>query len=219
MRLVSVTVLCEGPSEEEFVLQVLRPELVSSRVFLKPRPLHRGNFGTVPWPMLRRFAFGLLQRSRPHELITTMIDFYGLSGFPPSPAELAGRAKAEWIEKRMFEELGDPRSIPHLQLHEFEALLFADLESLRDAYPDQDLDRALDGLRKSVGALGPEEIDEGRASSPSKRLIAHVPIYAKAQDGPTTLARIGLPKLMDACPHFANWVTRLRELAAEPPKL
>ena len=36
----------------------------------------------------------------------------------------------------------------------------------------------------------------------------------KASVGPLTAARIGLPRLRAACPHFGDWLARLEALAA-----
>ena len=61
---------------------------------------------------------------------------------------------------------------------------------------------------------GPEAINHGPTSHPSVRLVKHCPNYKKASDGPTVLAKIGIPTIRASCPHFAGWLTRLEALGA-----
>jgi len=62
--------------------------------------------------------------------------------------------------------------------------------------------------------LEPEEINEGVNTSPSKRLINHIPIYerSKTRVGALAIAAIGLPTLRARCPHFDDWIRQLERL-------
>jgi hypothetical protein len=48
---------------------------------------------------------------------------------------------------------------------------------------------------------------------PKARLRKHGPRYKETSDGPTLLAKIGIPAIRERCPHFAGWLTRLEALA------
>ncbi len=100
-------------------------------------------------------------------------------------------------------------------MHEFEALIFVDLDALPSQFPDGEADGAASRLRQWVGSTSPEDINDGAHTAPSKRLIREVPAYRdlKVIAGPAMAARIGLVRLRAACPHFNAWITRLEGLA------
>ena len=62
--------------------------------------------------------------------------------------------------------------------------------------------------------MAPEDINEGAATAPSKRIIRHVPIYErnKVRVGAPAAAAIGLNTLRLKCPHFGDWLSRLEAL-------
>lgn len=122
------------------------------------------------------------------------------------------------IESAMREKLPSPQWLPYIQLHEFEALIYADLDELVKQFPDEDLTIGLRDLRSEIGNLSPEGIDESKEYAPSKRLLRHVPHYGKAAAGPAAAEAIGLEKLRKACPHFNEWITSLEGLASLPLK-
>jgi hypothetical protein len=63
----------------------------------------------------------------------------------------------------------------------------------------------------------PEQINEKPESAPSKRIIAKIPKYGerKAFVGPSVVAKIGLSRLRERCPHFHAWITKLEELPSK----
>lgn len=215
---IELRVLCEGFTEQGFVTQVLAPHLRSFDVFPKAEPLARGRSGGVSFQFLRDAIKRDVGRSRQHQYVTTMIDLYGIGQYPgaeKNPGE-SSLQRARRIEAGMSEALTNNRFIPYIQVHEFEALVFVDLDQLPTQFPDGDADGAPDRLRREVGQTGPEEIDDGQATAPSKRLIREVPAYKylKPVAGPAIAARIGLPGLRAACPHLDAWISRLETLSA-----
>ena len=135
-------VIVEGQTEEGFVKGLLAPHLqrhsVYANVILVPnRPgarqrKHRGGLG----------SFGALRKIIERKLYgdttaytTTMFDYYGLpKDFPGlSSDDLPYSTRVNRIEQELaltFDE--SPRFIPYLQVHEFEALLFSDVEALHN---------------------------------------------------------------------------------------
>jgi hypothetical protein len=212
----------EGPSERAFADEVLRPYLagfsldVRTRVVVTNRKLgKRGgilDFKTVQGDLAR-----LMREDRhPEARFTTMIDLYALPDEFPGWTEARGKATPEArvaaLESAWQASVGDPRFTPHIQLHEFEALLYCDLSQLQRRIVDSD--REIAALRAEVAGLEPEHIDEGRATAPSKRIIRHLPLYErlKVRVGAPAAAAIGLPTLRTRCPHFGAWVARLETL-------
>lgn len=210
--------LCEGPTEVAFVQDVLRPHLGVFGVYPKAIPLTRQTFGTVPFAKLRNASKREIGRARSHQFTTTMVDLYALQGFPEQDAKPSEgpSTRACRIEVAMAADLPSPRFLPYIQVHEFEALVFVDLNQLTPSFPNHDLTAPLAGLLADVVGMPPEDIDDGAETAPSKRLIEYVAPYkhAKAYAGPQTAARIGLARLRDACPHFAAWLSKLELLAA-----
>lgn len=58
----------------------------------------------------------------------------------------------------------------------------------------------------------PERINDGYDTCPSRRLKKLHPAYDKVVHGYRIAARIGLPTLRQACPHFGQWLTQLEAL-------
>ena len=213
---VELRVLCEGQTEQGFVTQVLAPHLQTFNVFARAEPLARGRFGVVPFRLVYDSIKRDVGRSRAHQYVTTMIDLYGLSHFPGVEKEPGESAidRVSRIEAGMARDLPNDRFIPHVQVHEFEAFVFVDLDVLPSLFPDGEADGAPARLRQEVGLTPPEDINDGVATAPSKRLIREVPEYEdlKAIVGPAITARIGLAGLRATCPHFNGWVTQLEAL-------
>ncbi|MBL8901233.1 MAG: DUF4276 family protein [Planctomycetes bacterium] len=217
MRTAELTVLCEGRTEMLFVEQVLRPHLSLYRVHARPQYLVGERGGIVPFDKLRAAHQRFVGNLRSHQFLTTMVDLYALREFPGDERR-SGEAPVERvarIEGAMRERLPSPQFLPYVQLHEFEALVFVDLDALSPEFPGEDLAEVLRKLRTEVGALAPEEIDDSPRTAPSKRLIRVIPGYEalKATAGAKIAGRIGLTRLRESCPHFAAWLSRLEALA------
>jgi hypothetical protein len=110
--------------------------------------------------------------------------------------------------------VGDRRLIPYLQRHELEALVLAALPALRDLFDAKDALAGIDALEREIGASPPEDVNDGRETAPSKRLMRHIPGYRKVLHGPDAARAAGLPALRRACPRFDAWVRQLESLGA-----
>ena len=122
--------------------------------------------------------------------------------------------RVEALEASWEGETADRRFIPFIQLHEYEAYLFADISQLSRFYDD--CDAKIEALRRIGGAGSPELIDDGRQTAPSKRIIEQFPDYEhkKATVGPQAAELIGLETIRCKCPHFAQWLGRLEQLGS-----
>lgn len=219
MKAITLRILCEGLTESNFVTAVLKPHLAGRRVYARPEPLRRGQYGVVAYESLRAAIKADLGRSRAHEYLSTMIDLYKLGRYPENvarPGETV-EERVQRIEAAMAEGLPNERFIPYIQVHEFEALILSDVSKIPAEFPDGEAADAPARLTADIAGAEPETIDEGETTAPSKRIIRCVPAYAavKAVAGPAIAQAIGLETLRKECPHFNRWVSRLEQLSAE----
>lgn len=209
---MKVTVLCEGQAEYYFVQNVLDPYLPAD-VKAVPLPVSGIAFGNVPFDMVRFAAEDEFTKRESPDLVTTMVDLYELSGWQSMdvrPNETALQ-RVHRIEESARTAFGDDRFLPYVQLFEYEALLFADLDELKNWIEP----KAVDVLRDSLGDdWKPEEVNDGAETAPSKRIIAVDPTYEfnKKTVGPNVAKAISIPRLRDRCPHFDEWISELERL-------
>lgn len=209
--------LVEGPTEQAIVVTVIQPYLesvdwlVTSSILATKRPAcgaaHRG--GVTSWAKLEREIRRLLRDSG-LAVLSTVIDYYGLPDDVPgmSTRPSAGaRQRVEHVERAVGNVIRDPRFVPHLTLHESESWVFAAARQLGDLYGDQDLAARL--MADSAAAGGPELVNDGPSTAPSKRLLAYRMGYAKVVDGPLAVGELGLPALRARCPHLDRWLSAL----------
>lgn len=222
-----VAAIVEGQTEQTFVRDHLAKYLLARRVSiwarLPGRVRRRG--GVRAWKPVRGDILRTL-RERPGRVCTTMFDFYGLPTDWPGRADAAKlpiARRGEHVEQALHDDLaahagGDFRPglfIPYIQIHEFEALLFANVRMTA---------QVLDSISSSTVSLAdrfqaildesgqPEAINDGRETCPARRIAGIVPAYRKALHGPIAAGRIGIEVMRRKCPHFGQWVERLEAL-------
>ena len=228
MNVLRVNVIVEGETEEGFVKRVLAPHLslrgvypAAWRVLLshkggRPR---RGGLRSYHHP---RFDIVTSLKTDVRAYCTTMFDLYGLPDDFPGLSQVtsgSAREKVKRLEEAFAEDVGadvpdgDRRFIPYLQLHEFEALLFADVAKLDEALSVLQGHSKLTALHRILKECGgPEEIDGGAETAPSKRLKKLYPTYDKRFFGELVAEEVGVETIRSACPHFDEWLTRLEAL-------
>jgi hypothetical protein len=74
------------------------------------------------------------------------------------------------LEAALAREFDDPRLIPYLQRHEFEALVLASLPLLRGLLDARDDLLGLEALAAELSQQSPEDVNDDRETAPSKRL-------------------------------------------------
>jgi hypothetical protein len=213
----------EGQIEETFVRDLLATELGANGIYCDVHRITTGRRkgkvfrgGMVSYQHLRNdLVLWMKQDSARDSWFTTMVDLYRLPLEFPGLAESKRLASAydrvSFVESQFKEDMGHPRFIPYLQLHEFEALLFADTECFQVALPG--IGAELAALRAVRGQFEtPELIDND--SPPSKRICEIVPQYGKVSSGPLIANHIGLPTLRRECRHFGEWITALLSITS-----
>lgn len=210
--MIRVCIVCEGPTEVEFVKTCLTPYLLRHNVNAYPAivqaPSGRHRGGRVTVERLARFISHELHAAN---RLTTLVDFYGFQNGD-------GRTRQE-LETAIVDEVAklttgsDPRFVrPYVQMHEFEGLLFSDVEQFQyvlDGW-DADVRQALIDIRAQFQT--PEDINNHRETAPSKRILATFPdgTYSKTEHGPMIAESIGLPPIRQQCPQFDGWLNMLK---------
>ncbi len=217
-----ILILVEGQTEEKFVKEVLGRERLRSGVFLQPVVLATkrakwGNKfagGVSTYGKIRKDIIRLLGDSSA-AAVTTFLDYYRLPGdFPGKPSLGAGSCheKVRKLEESFARDIDDRRFMPFLMLHEFETMLFADIDAVATAFHNtRDCRKKLEAIVAKFPKI--EEINDGAATHPSVRIKAIFNDYQKAMHGPLITGRIGMEKIRDACGHFNEWMCRIESLA------
>ena len=221
---IRLYIIVEGQTEKEFADKALKPHLanfaieVRTSVVVTNRKLGKRG-GVFDFDKIRGDISRLLNQDKHSEArFTTMVDLYALPSEFPGWTEArrltSAIAKVRVLEQALASEFGEPRFIPFIQLHEFEALLYCDLTELQRRIANSE--SGINALRAEVRDMAPEDINEGRTTAPSKRIINHVPIYesSKVRVGAPAAAAIGLSALRSKCPHFGDWLSRLEALGS-----
>lgn len=215
-----VHILVEGQTEESFVKTILAPHLhrfgvhAVAILLTTKRVKAGGHFkgGVTSYSKVKRDVQRLLGDSSARA-VTTMIDFYGLPQDFPGKGNLSGTTcyeRVEQLEEAFKADVGEPRFMPYLSLHEFESLLLVSPETVATAFPDRS--NVEQELKSWTASVSPEEVDEGPESHPAARLQRLLPGFRKALHGPLITARIGLEAIRDRCRHFNAWVESLQRL-------
>lgn len=210
--------ICEGPTEANFVQTCLMPHLAGHAVLAYPSVIsarsgnHRGGRVTV-----ERLAKHLACEYHQTDRITTLVDYYGFR-------DADGRSRAQ-LESDILADankwgLGklDPRFVlPYVQMYEFEGLLFTDVEQFQnvlDGWGD-DVRIKLQAVRHAFAS--PEDINNDRETAPSKRILRIFANgeYSKTEHGPLIAEAIGLAKIRASCPQFDGWLKRLEAWGRE----
>jgi hypothetical protein len=185
--------------------------------------------GHKPFEALVR-DISAIAKGSPGVYISTCFDYYGLNARWPEVTTIKSEPidaslKVVKIEAAIRAEvtakvgpgiLWQGRFHPYIQLHEFEALLFAAPEILgRELQPRSAGDDLKSHFTKIVNRHQNqcESINDNVETAPSKRIEA-VAQYKKGKTGQarTILPAIGLERIRQACPHFNEWIKTLEGL-------
>ncbi len=220
--MIRLNITAEGFSEERFVTDMLRPHLWNNfgisaevRKVLTNRKLKKRG-GIVGY---QKFKNDISQwfKECPDVYHTTLIDLYGLStDFPghTTTKHLQPYSRVSQMEQQMATDLAFGKFIPYIQLHEFEALMYADTAIMEDwlSLYNKLPKNCFTQIKSSVYGNNPELINESPETAPSKRILNLCESYDKVDDGILILKEIGLARLRSECQHFNEWLTALENL-------
>lgn len=219
---VTVHVLCEGKTEQEFVNRIIQPALSSRQVYVYAtqvsKPGQKG--GDVKFPRVQKDIRNFLTQ-RNDTYVTTFLDYYSLD--PEWPGYKASNeineldAKCYKIANATTENLTNAfpavqvrnRFIPYFSMHEIEALYFGKPNILAE------------GIGVEVKTINdilaqfnnnPELINNHPDTAPSKRILKINKSFIKTVTGIRIAERIGLEAMRDKCAQFNRWLTQLENL-------
>ncbi len=222
--MIFLNVLAEGYAEKRFIESVIVDHLIQYGVVAVAACFetkndsdlgvrHKG--GVIRYAQVKRDLDNWMKQDRREECrFTTMIDLYGINnsfpGFVKSKMQTDPYEKVKLLETALCAEIQDSRFIPYFQLHEFEALIFADPSKLEEEYLDNV--KEIKSLVELSKRCDPERINDNPATSPSHRIIKAIPAYDKYYAGSKITELIGLETLRQRCPHFNEWLSKLEGL-------
>lgn len=232
-----VNIIVEGETERRFIDHVLAPSLNTEYFRLKTKIIGKTGQegGAVTYSRVKEDVNNLLKQDRDSH-ITTFFDFYGIDekfpGYDDVQAAIrTGRTvlasdKAKMLETALKQKLKDDdidngidnRFFPHIQVHEFEALLFSDAQALyktlsehieRPAVNQRQIERIISEFNGN-----PEEINDNPNTAPSKRIYGRTSTSKREKVivGKEAAQSIGIQKIREKCPHFHEWLRLLEDL-------
>ena len=213
-----VYIICEGQTEENFIKEVFAPYFNPQIVAIQPLLVGKKG-GALSYDRVKNFILNLAKNDTA-TYITTMFDYYALDTNFPGHNQLNTSwdiyKKVKYLEEKFKDDINsnlpntlNDRFIPYIQPHEFESLLFSDINEIVKADPGWNKKAALiSSLSKIVNEYpNPEEINNSPSTSPSHRLvkILNLPKYRKVLHGTAIAKNIGIENIRQKCYHFDEW--------------
>ena len=215
-----IFIIVEGQTEQEFVRRTLSNYLLRYGIFdVRPILIHTSKYGRggfLRYRHLRKDIYLVLQSNKGDGyIVTTMVDYFRSPAFPQEDRWRRVKDSSERLdvlEKIMKEDVDDPRFIPYIQMHEFEALLFSSMVGFERRLGK----RAAKELSKVMEQFEtPEDINTSPEGAPSKRIIRASRGYNKIIVGNRIAEDVGMETMLLKCPHFREWVNTLISKASE----
>lgn len=214
--MIRIHIFVEGQTEETFVHTVLYEHFSNKNFHLNPiliRTSSRGrggatNYDKIKWQIERKC------KEDRGSYITTMFDLFKIpTNFPGyhSAAKISDPyKKVEHIEHEWSNELNKlDNFIPYISLHEFEALLFSELQKFEEWFGVDSANILAQELKQFDS---PEHVNNGPQTAPSKRIANHCIGYDKPLHGSSIGRAIGLDTIRNKCNHFDKWIKKLESL-------
>ena len=196
----------EGETEEEFVKEALTIHLQSRGIYATPvllgRARRRGQGGGNV--TIDRLATEMRHLRHSFDAVTSLVDFYGFRD--------KGTRSPDGLVQAIHGRIGrfdDESVFPYVQVHEFEGLLFSDVDAFQTVFHDAPVDD-LRSIRSTFDT--PEDINDNTMTAPSKRIENLIRSYQKRLHGPVVAVEIGLARIRSECARFDAWLRRLESL-------
>jgi hypothetical protein len=215
-----VIIVCEGETEKEFCTKILSPSFSQKNIFIQSPLIKKSMGGIVKWAELKKQIL-LHLKNDTSAYTTTFIDYYGLYKkyqFPEweEAMKIADKNKRMvFLENAMLMDIDASlrnRFLPYMQLHEFEGLLFNDINVFYEQIPKNELVGIKELQQTFRDYDNPEMINDKRETSPSHRLERIVEGYNKIVYGNYLADAIGLEKIRNKSPRFNEWLNKIEKL-------
>ena len=223
---IRLHITAEGQTEERFARRVLQPHLALKNIFVDARSVltskdkkagHTYRGGLISYEKAKKDIMDWIkQDNNPECRFSTMFDLYALPDDFPGVHDAArindAYERVTLLEQSLAQDINHQGFIPYIQLFEFEALLFSDLDKFSLEYLEHE--KAIEQLRQILQSFqnNPEMIDDGPNTAPSKRILKSIPEYSKAGSGVIIAEMIGIDQMRSMCRHFNDWICKLERL-------
>lgn len=212
--MIRVNIVVEGQTEETFVRDVLYNYFVEKNIFLNSivvRTSKTCKGGGSSYGKIKN-DIKIKCKQDATSYVTTMLDYYALpTDFPGKANVISGELYnlIEQLESNFSIDIAEKNFIPNLIVHEFESLLFSDL----NAFDDLTEVNVITELKSQASKFDtPEHINNHQNTAPSKRILKLFPKYQKIYHGSLISSKIGIDAIRKKCPHFDKWLKKLEKL-------
>lgn len=219
--MVRISVSVEGPTEEKFVKSCLYDYLINRNILITPvivttkrNMLTSEKEAKGGWVTVSRVVEEIKNLINNYDYVTTFHDFYGFQ-------DKREDEDVDALQERIFVSLKEQmpnydgnmlnkKVFVYIQMHEFEALLFSDIEKLSKRLNLSESKK--NRLKSSVEIYtNPEAINDSPHTAPSKRIEDFYPNYIKTL-GYEIVNDIGIDIIRNKCPRFNLWLTKIESL-------
>lgn len=218
-----VLIYVEGQTEEVFINNCLAPYLRNFNIFMTPIVVSTkillnggkivGGLTNGNLPTFLQELNKLILTVGQDGIVTTFIDYYAIPsefpGYKILPAAVSSETKVDFLQNKLSEYYNfDPKFLPYIMMHEFEALLFSHPCGFQNY-----LDPSKGDINSLVNIVktydNPELINDLRETSPSHRILNAYPSFKKPLLGNMIALEIGIDQLLARCTRFRTWVESL----------
>ena len=215
-----LVIIAEGETEESFVNNILRPFFCSKGIYnsIQCFKTKHSHGGMSKYSYIKKDILNIIYEK--DVVVSMMIDFYRLPsdfpGFNDLKVTQTHQEQANLLETRIKKDLEDSQNqlfdnfIPYIQLHEFEALVFASISGIDSLFERSEMD--YNGLMNVIQQYpNPEDINNHPDTAPSVRLKKLISGYNKVLHGIDIINTVGMAELLEKCPRFKTWIESMVE--------
>lgn len=206
-------VVVEGQTEQEFVNSLIAPYLQRWGIFdvtpILIRTSKSGRGGFVNYQHLKNDIKSLLSSPKNDFVVSMFVDFFRIPEIPNKEKWENKSTHLEQVaimEQCIADDINDLRFLPYIQMHEFEALLFADNKGFKAFFTDTESSQTQNIINLFHN---PEDINTTPTGAPSKRLLAIKSDYDKVIEGNLIAMEVGITNILAKCPKFRAWIEKL----------
>lgn len=231
----TICVMCEGSTEVSFVKSVLSEYLQGRITFIAKTFVTSSNHktgsvnkGGIPSYISVKNQIINTIRTSSCDYVTTMIDYYGLrKDFPGNDNKAENDSvsiynKIDFLENEFNKDIETSinqynirtKFFSYFQLHEFETLLYSDLDKLQEVEPEW-CDKEIIKLKDSIKQYNNIElINDSPDTAPSKRLknAFSNTKYSKTTHSNFIIKSIGIDNIREKCKHFNQWLDKIESI-------
>lgn len=215
-----LVIIVEGETEESFVNNILCPYFCSKGLYntIQCFKTKHSHGGMSKYSYIKKDILNTIYEK--DVVVSMMIDFYRLPsdfpGFNDLKAMQTHQEQANLLETRIKKDLENSQKqlfenfIPYIQLHEFEALVFASINGIDSLFERSEMD--YNGLMNVIQQYpNPEDINNHPDTAPSVRLKKLISGYNKVLHGINIIDAVDMNELLEKCPRFKVWVESMEE--------